>query len=120
MKILRWLPAAFVMLVIFLLSSLPSPDLPNFNWADKLIKKTGHILEYAVLCRTFWRGFSYRQDKRWSSWILALLYAITDEFHQSFVPGRHASVWDILLFDNLGALMSLWIAEAVASLKQSG
>jgi len=35
------------------------------------------------------------------------MYAVTDEFHQSFVPGRNPSMWDVLIFDNLGALVSI-------------
>jgi len=40
--------------------------------------------------------------------ILMRMDAITDEYHQSFVPFRSPSVWDVLVFDNLGALLSLW------------
>jgi VanZ family protein len=42
-------------------------------------------------------------------WLLAVFYAVTDELHQSFVPGRHPSLWDVILFDNFGALISLWL-----------
>jgi VanZ family protein len=64
---------------------------------------------YALLAWTYWRGFDYRKDKRWLSWFFAVLYAVTDELHQSLVPGRRASVWDVVVFDNLGALISLWV-----------
>jgi VanZ family protein len=52
-----------------------------------------------------------RYDKRqyWLAWLLAVLYAATDEFHQSFVPGRNPSIVDIFLFDGLGALFALWL-----------
>lgn len=39
-----------------------------------------------------------------------MVYAPIDEFHQSFVPGRYSSSWDVLLFDNFGVLTSLWFA----------
>lgn len=39
-----------------------------------------------------------------------MVYAVIDEFHQAFVPGRYSSLWDVLLFDNFGALTSLWLA----------
>ena len=42
------------------------------------------------------------------AWLMALLFSATDEFHQSFVPGRNPSLWDVFLFDNLGALAGLW------------
>jgi VanZ family protein len=43
---------------------------------------------------------------------LTLLYAVTDEIHQSFVPGRHPSIWDVVIFDNLGALIGLWLMHS--------
>jgi VanZ family protein len=36
---------------------------------------------------------------------------MSDEWHQSLVPGRHPSLWDVLIFDNLGALISLWLTD---------
>jgi VanZ family protein len=109
--VLRWLPVLLVMLVIFLVSSKPSSALPNFDWADQLIKKGGHMIGYALLALSYWRALSFRQGKWWLAWGFALLYAVTDEFHQSFVPGRHPSVWDVLVFDNFGALISLWLVR---------
>jgi VanZ family protein len=41
--------------------------------------------------------------------MLALIYSATDEFHQSFVPGRHPSLIDVLVFDNIGAVVALLI-----------
>jgi VanZ family protein len=107
--VLRWLPVLLVMLVIFLVSSRPASDLPNFDAADRLIKKGGHMIGYALLAISYWRALSFKQGKWWLAWGFALLYAVTDEFHQSFVPGRHPSVWDVLVFDNFGALISLWL-----------
>lgn len=77
---------------------------------DRIIKKSGHIFEYAVLSFWVWYAFEFRKDRRWLAWFIAVLYAATDEFHQSFVPGRFPSVWDVAIFDNLGALISLWLA----------
>lgn len=107
----KWLPALVMMLVIFWFSAQPSSDLPNFNWADQIVKKGGHMIGYGLLAFLYWRAFDFRPQKRWLAWLLILLYAATDEFHQSFVPGRHPSVFDILIFDNSGALISLWLAN---------
>jgi VanZ family protein len=96
------------MLVILLFSAQPSAELPDFSWADTLIKKGGHMVGYAILALSYWRAFEFRDRKQWLAWALTLLYAATDEFHQSFVSGRHASIWDVLIFDNLGALIALW------------
>lgn len=69
------------------------------------------MLGYALLGVLIWRALDFRQDKRRVAWLLTLGYALSDEFHQSFVPGRQPSLWDIILFDNLGALASLSITE---------
>ena len=66
-----------------------------------------------------------RFDKRgwWLSLLLAALYAITDEFHQSFVPGRHSSWVDVLVFDGGGEVialgLTLWWLEKKKSLLKS-
>ncbi|HKG52898.1 MAG TPA: VanZ family protein [Anaerolineales bacterium] len=106
---LRWFPALLMMFVIFLFSAQPSSHLPNFEWADRLVKKSGHAFGYAILAFLFWRAFAFKGNRRWIAWLLALLYAFTDEFHQSFVAGRHPTIWDVIIFDNAGALISLWL-----------
>jgi VanZ family protein len=116
----RWLPAVLVMVVIFLFSAQPSSNLPDFDWLDRLVKKGGHMIGYALVALSYWRGLGYRREKRWLAWILALAYAASDEFHQSFVPGRSPSIVDILIFDNLGALVSLWIAGKYWKQKRPG
>jgi VanZ family protein len=96
-----------MMLIIFLASSQPSSNLPNFAWADTLVKKGGHAIGYALLAISYWRGLRFRRERWLLAWLLAMLYAISDEFHQSFVPGRFASPVDVVIFDNFGALISL-------------
>jgi len=77
------------------------------------------MIGYAFLALSYWYAFGMQGGKRWLSWFLAVLYALTDEIHQSFVPGRHPTIWDVLLFDNLGALISLWIANQTMKQKRS-
>lgn len=88
----KWLPALLMMLVIFWFSAQPGSEMLTFDWADRIIKKGGHIIGYGLLALSFWRAFDYKEGKRWMAWLLALLYAVTDEFHQSFVPGRNPSL----------------------------
>jgi len=106
----RWVPALAMMIVIFWFSSQPSDNLPNFNWADAIVKKGGHMVGYGLLASSYWYGFGWDKKKRPFAWLLAVVYAITDETHQSFTSGRHPSIWDVLIFDNIGALTSLWLA----------
>lgn len=106
---LRWLPALLMMIVIFFFSAQPSSRLPNFDWADRLVKKGGHAIGYAILAWLYWRSLEFKDGRRWMAWGLAILYALTDEFHQSFVSGRHPTIWDVVIFDNAGAALSLWV-----------
>lgn len=107
----RWLPALLTMAVIFWFSSQPSNELPNFGLMDRIIKKSGHVFEYAVLAFWIWYALGFQTNRRWTVWLIAILYAATDEYHQSFVRGRFPSVWDVVIFDNAGALISLWITR---------
>ena len=108
------------MAVIFWFSSQPSNELPNFGLMDLIIKKSGHVFEYAVLAFWVWYALDFRKDRRWLVWLIAILYAATDEYHQSFVVGRYPSVWDVVIFDNVGALISLWLGQRqISKTKQS-
>ena len=111
--LLRWLPAILVMASIFFFSSRPSDDLPNFDFFDDFVKKSGHVIGYGLLAFSYLHGFN-RRDRRYFNiaWLLAVLYALTDEYHQSFVAGRNASIWDVVLFDNLGAILALYYTFA--------
>ncbi|MBU2609957.1 MAG: VanZ family protein, partial [Chloroflexi bacterium] len=102
----RWLPAILIMATIFVFSSIPSSELPDFARADLFIKKGGHMLGYGLLTLAYLRGLCAAcpggQDRERSdrlrpkrvkvsivaAWLLAVLYASSDEFHQSFVAGR--------------------------------
>ena len=105
-----WLPLVTWMGAIFILSA--QPDLPHATsgWLDLLISSAAHLFLFAVLAILWARALG--QGRR--SWLIAavltLLYALSDEFHQRFVPGRHADPWD-LAFDALGAVLGLaaWV-----------
>ena len=114
-----WIPALLVMGVIFWFSSQTSSDLPNFDWADKIIKKGGHMCGYALLAWSYWRALHFQPNKRNFAWLLTILYAITDEYHQSFVTGRFPSAFDVFVYDNLGTLLALWITHLTLKQKRS-
>ena len=78
---------------------------------DYLFKKGGHVTIYAVLALSLWYALDWKLDRRALAWLIAIVYAATDEFHQTFTAGRHPSVWDVLIFDNVGALISLMVAS---------
>jgi len=105
----RWVPAVVLMGAIYCLSSLPSAEVPHFGLVDFLVKKGGHLLGYALLALAFSYGLDGKSASQYRlAFLLAVLYALGDEFHQSFVPGRQASPYDVGI-DALGAALALWI-----------
>ncbi|MFZ5909951.1 MAG: VanZ family protein [Chloroflexota bacterium] len=115
--IIRWLPAVLLMAAIFVFSSIPSDELPDFAWADRLVKKGGHALGYGLLALSYARGLRSksrpepapgRRRRYLVAFLLAVLYSALDEFHQSFTPGRHPSPWDVLIDSGGAALALLW------------
>jgi hypothetical protein len=105
----RWLPAIIVMAVIFGFSSIPSKEMPMFGVLDLIVKKGAHMLGYGLLALAFWYALRFDRRRWWLALLLAVLYALSDEFHQSFVPGRHPSLVDALLIDGSGAGLALFI-----------
>lgn len=86
-----------------------------------LIRKAAHVSEYAVLAWLAWRTFLAMQTasaapaRPWraaaGAWGLAVIYAISDEWHQTFVPTRVGTPWDVLI-DAGGAALGLGLAWA--------
>lgn len=105
----RWFPALSIMVAIFAFSSQPSDNLPDFLDWDYVIKKTGHVIGYGLLALSYLHFLKYDRKRLWLPWLMALVFSATDELHQSFVPGRHASVSDVLIFDNSGAAFALFL-----------
>jgi VanZ family protein len=106
-KFLRWLPAVAIMAAIFIFSATPGDELPDYGFWDTLVKKGGHVTGYALLALAYMYGMNFDRKKEWLAWLFALLYAASDEFHQSFTPGRHPSPMDVIIFDNLGAVLAV-------------
>jgi VanZ family protein len=119
-KYLRWLPAVIMMAAIFIFSATPGNELPNYGFWDFLVKKGGHTLGYGLLALSYWYALNAGQKPKLPvvAWLLAVLYAATDEFHQSFTPGRHATPLDVLIYDNLGAAFAMFLATWLTKRKQ--
>ena len=106
-----WLPVIVWCGVIFGLSAIPHLRFFNEDLLDFIVRKAGHLGVYAILARLLARAFmgsTYASWKRIFAWSLTLsfLYACSDEYHQSFVAGRHASVQDVAI-DTLGSWLAL-------------
>ena len=101
----RLLAAGWMMLIFFLSSQSSLPAVSSFSGADLLL----HAVFYAILCVFFARSFTDPRIRNWNRMILltilVIVYGITDEYHQSFVPGRDASIWDVLA-DGVGGFLA--------------
>ena len=107
----KYLPIILWCGVIFFLSSLETTPTPTDNILNFTLKKSAHIFEYAVLAFLISR---IHPKKKLFIFLFCLLYALTDEFHQSFTPGRQARLYDIV-FDSLGAFLGLKIYPKMKS-----
>jgi VanZ family protein len=102
-----WGPAGLWMLVIFYMSSFPSSNIPDLF---PLQQEVYHFSSYAILAyllsRAFNRSFfiSRRLLVALAAFICAAVYGLTDEWHQSFVPGRSVSVSDLVV-DGFGGII---------------
>jgi VanZ family protein len=106
------LPLVVWMALIFYLSSQPTLPSLSESWLDLLLKKGGHFAVFGVLALLWWRITSRTPWKAWRVWVcafaLTLVYAISDESHQAFVPGRHPSLVDLTI-DMGGAVVALGV-----------
>lgn len=104
-KLVRYLPSIIWMVIIFYFSSRQTTGIGGDSyWWRFFILKSFHIIEYGVLAILLFIATS----KYNYSLFIGVLYAISDEFHQSIVPGRTATLRDIL-FDISGIFLGLLI-----------
>ncbi len=105
-----WAPVLAQMALIYYFSAQPagSAVLESFPLPAGL----GHLGGYGLLGLLLYRAFN-RGLRGWSflaarnSLLVAVLYAISDEVHQLFVPGRQATLTDVAI-DTAGALLALF------------
>lgn len=125
----RWLPMFVMMTLIYALSSMSSESVAEqvgpitsplvvaqrnttlfSGLSDLPWLKIGHIVGYALLGVSAWRGFYLsKHDTIWLPVLICFLYACSDEYHQNFVPGRSGSLNDVAL-DTLAALAAIELA----------
>ena len=98
--------------LIFFLSHQPALKSGLPQTSDFLFGKLAHFLEYAILTFLLIRALSnYQISKRkiiYLAIVLSVLYAFSDEYHQSFIIGRDSSFNDIVV-DGLGILLTTWL-----------
>jgi VanZ family protein len=97
----HWLPVLLWAALIFALSSIPSLSTGLGTW-DYVLRKCAHVTEYAVLAYLLARALAHEAP----ALAAGLVYAASDELHQSFVRGRHAAPLDVAI-DAVGLTLGL-------------
>jgi len=141
-RLRRWLPAVLWGVVIFLFSTsrftgertaaiiipILAAIFPNATPAElrathQTIRKLAHFTEYLIFSVLLYRAL--RGDRRWNgraaglAFAIAGLYAVGDEFHQLFVPGRTAAASDCLI-DMSGAVAGQGLLAARRARRAAG
>lgn len=103
---LYWLALFLWAGVIFYLSHLPAEELPG--WQIPYLDKVVHAAEFGILawlCFKSFRAF-------FPALLFSFLYALSDEFHQLFVPGRCPDIYD-LFADVSGIFLALFLLKKI-------
>jgi len=111
----RYLALAVLwMALIFYLSSIPYLGIKGLDEiANQISRKSIHVIIYGILALLIWHSFPML-DKNLSKKIvlcgfLAILFAVSDEIHHGFVPGRSGNAKGVL-FDFIGiAVVITWL-----------
>ncbi|MBI2009722.1 MAG: VanZ family protein [Candidatus Chisholmbacteria bacterium] len=119
-KFKLWGPSIIWAVLIFTLSSIPTLPKVEIIWWDYVLKKSAHMFEYAVLFFLLVRALTKTRLKKASpkifllAGLITILYAISDEWHQTFVPGRGGRLTDVG-YDTMGMVLSfLYIKSKVS------
>jgi len=109
-----WYPPIIWGLIIFTFSAQTTPSTSSVQWQDFSVKKFAHVVEYSIFAMLIFRGLYNSGIKLKKalliSFLFPVLYAVTDEFHQSFTPGREPHIRDVI-FDTIGAgisILTIW------------
>ena len=92
---------------------IPGISSASVDVCHMLVRKAAHFTEYGILFWLLIRG--PMAHRPYLALMLCVVYALTDEGHQVFVPGRTASLYDVAL-DSSGALFSHFLTTAIAEL----
>ena len=106
-RVSAWLPVVVWAAVIFAFSSIPHLGTDLGIW-DTILRKGAHMTEYAILGALLLRAVGREP----AAFLLGVAYAVTDEIHQHFVSGRHASPVDVSI-DSVGVLLGVLVLERV-------
>lgn len=105
---LRWLPAILHASLLFALSSLPELRIATEPVVDTVLRKLGHLGAYALLAIfvAYALGNDHRDRRTMLTLGIIVAYAVSDEVHQAFVPGRVPAMLDVAI-DAVGGVLGL-------------
>jgi VanZ family protein len=140
-KHIKWLMVVAWMILIFVFSQMPgneSDEKSKFviyifntlgidlggvfgNLADFIVRKCAHFTEYFILYMLIYNAL--KENFVWKKALLfsivgVFLYASTDEFHQSFIPGRGPSFRDVMI-DTSGGALAMVVTAVVVTFKKN-
>jgi VanZ family protein len=112
-----WGPVAVQMTLIFIASSIPHLGALPGGLSDK----GGHSIGYAMLGALVLRAFAGGRlsgvtwPRAAAALLVATFYGVSDEFHQSFVPGRTPDAYDVLADCSGAAIAIAFVAVAAVA-----
>lgn len=116
--LIYYLPLILWMALIFILSNQPKIVRFEDKVIDFITGKIAHIIEYALLYILWFRAIN--NELTGKSWKMPLfftvIYAISDEIHQTFVPTREGKLRDVVI-DTVGAFIGLWILNKASRVR---
>lgn len=139
-RVFNWIIMIIWMVIIFVMSNQPGEissnqselvlkifrtigiDL-NMYWGELatfIIRKLAHFTEYLILYMLVYNAINTSENgikKLFLPLIITCIYAITDEVHQYFIPGRVMSIKDILI-DSSGGLLGYGILYVYGKIKK--
>lgn len=114
-RLVAWAPPLLIAAGLFWASATPYLRFEQDELADLVVRKTGHAAAYGLLALAVWHALAatsrLRPARAWA-WVATVLYAASDEFHQSFTPGRGPSARDVAI-DASGAAVAIALGRAV-------
>ncbi|GKX31753.1 teicoplanin resistance protein VanZ [Vallitalea longa] len=89
---------------------------PIIEQADHIIRKAAHFSIYFFLAFILYIFFYWQMKNPWKAffiaWIIAIVYAMFDEYHQTFVNGRSGEIRDVII-DSSGALCGILVCKVI-------
>ncbi len=90
----RFVPPVALMGLIFFLSAQPDLSTGLGIW-DTILRKLAHLTVYGVLWLLWWRALGHQSTL--TATAITIAYAVSDEYHQSHVEGRHGTPVDVAI-----------------------